>query len=189
MHLQRSKNESHLEVSVCPQNCTGSRPCIKKCCSLDKVYSFGSNPSISKGCIATTKGEYFQPVFYDHYTSKSTHDIPEPHFIEHYPSEFKSRCPGNRITLFLFPENAKTLSKNNIKNQTFNGLIYRIKEDGKIMYRHAKDGICGFLEPNVDDYCVEGVINYYNSSNWAYKNHEEELVLFLCPEAPSENVI
>lgn len=184
--MKSSKHESSLEILVCPQTCgEASRPCIKKCCSLDKVYSFGMKKHmVDKGCFAQ-KGDYFKPHFYDDFSTKSTHDVPEPFFIEHYPRSFKELCPTNRTVFYLFPEAVNIL--NDFTKREFHPLVYRIRDDGKIVFKHAKDGGCSILDPEKEHFCIDGAINY-GGDKMTYINEEREVVLFLCALPTSINV-
>jgi len=178
------KNETDLELKVCPQDCKGDRPCIRKCCSLDKVYSFGVGGN-QKGC-QVPKGDNFKPIFYDDYHTKSS-SVPDPHYIEHYPTTFKYNCAANRTTFYLFPEATAIL---NVEMKLkFNELVYRVRKDGKISFKHPKDGKCSIVDPITQDVCIDGAINYGkpDGANY-YENDEKELVMFVCSLASPDNV-
>ncbi|ODM89681.1 G-protein coupled receptor Mth2 [Orchesella cincta] len=178
-----AKNETDLEIKVCPRECKGDRPCIQKCCSLDKVYSFGINGA-QKGC-QVPKGEYFKPIFYDDYTTKSS-SVLDPHYIEHYPTTFKYKCPSNQTTFYLFPEATEIL--NPILQYKFNALVYRIRKDGKISFKHPRDGKCSIVDPTLQHVCIDGVMNYGKHNSSIYINDDTQIVMFVCSLAAAEKV-
>ncbi|CAL8095353.1 unnamed protein product [Orchesella dallaii] len=178
-----AKNETDLEIKICPQDCKGDRPCIRKCCSLDKVYSYGRDGT-QKGC-QVPKGEYFKPIFYDDYITKSS-SVPDPHYIERYPTDFKFDCSSNRTTFYLFPEATAILNEK--MNSNFNELVYRVRKDGKISFKNPKDGKCSIADPAIDPVCIDGAMNYGKYNGSVYINDETQLVMFVCILAPSDHV-
>lgn len=141
------------------------------------MYSFGVKPGLApKGCVIQ-KGDYFKPDFYDDFLTKSTHDVPEPFYIENNPRNFKWMCPHNRTIFHLSPEATEVF--NAAINREFNSGAYKIRMDGKIIFRHVNDTGCNVLDPEIEHFCIDGAINYGNDVN-TYHNKEGELVLFSC---------
>ena len=185
------KNKTQLSITVCPQTCTGNRPCIRKCCSLDKIYSFGFTPGRQRGCL-NPGTEYLKPKFYSDYSNPVSdtelENIPLPHFIEKYPSSFKYECPGNRTVFFVFPRVADIMHNTTIYSG-FSAINFRIRKDGNILFRYP-DGRCKVINTAENNVCIDGVMNFENRSDstHVFDNREDEIVMFICTLPANEEV-
>jgi len=183
LNFAYSKNETSLEVHVCRQDCQGPRPCIRKCCGLDKVYSIGfsGHGAAGKGCQNPDTEEYFNPVLFSDFVHEALNPgALAPHYIEKYPSSFKYECHENKTSLSVFPKVRDVISEHKGYNMT--GLIFRVKEDGKILFREP-DGKCSVVDPANVNICVDGIINY-GAKPHPHSNDPEELVIFMCSLSP-----
>lgn len=96
--------------------------------------------------------------------------------------------PLIKISQFVKLQNVKDLISLSLKFP--NNSRFRLRSDGKVMYRHPviKDPSGKRMESvfNNVEYCVDGVKNYGEDTSLPYRTRDEDAVLFVCAMNPPE---
>jgi len=196
-----------VQLQLCKPDCGlgKKRPCIKKCCPMDKIFQ---KTNTKFACASPPEGSIpFMPIFYDDlYTKSKTYGInlvsdfptPEndgpievpkmmPHIIINHPKVFRKNCVGKHVLPLPSSELlAKILSEGTGSEHSFSNALFRLRTDGALMYKSV-DNKCKVLSMTVDTFCIEGV---RRALTWdpesPFNNTEDEYVLFQCRVAEKD---
>jgi len=181
-----------VEILACPPNCEepGERPCIPKCCTMDKVYSVSSDRTkvgckpIQHSMKKSGASQLFNPPLYRDFktkvSDKERSQTPMPHFFLWSPSKFRNNCLENEITVYPSSQAvANHISLNFNSSIPFNSLKFHIRQDGAFMYRHTLEQKCNVIEKPKLALCVDGIQDYDNA-HVAFNNFEDQYMVSLC---------
>ncbi|XP_035710177.1 uncharacterized protein LOC110853605 isoform X2 [Folsomia candida] len=169
----------HIKIRTCPPKCGHSRPCIPKCCTLDKVYSLGMSDG-QRGCHPPSGNPttYFNPPLYsDAVTKIAPSETKMPHYFLWRKANFMFNCFENKTTLFPLSDTvANNLSS--IFNATFHSINFKIRYDGAVLYIDLIDKKCRVEKNPKKVLCFDGVQDY--GGDVGFQNQEEEYIAVLC---------
>lgn len=204
--MQSTDKENTIIVRFCKPDCGfgKERPCIKKCCPLDKIMRITKSP----GCTNLPEGSIpFMPSFYeDIYTKVKSSPTsyfhsgglqqsqPErlmPHFILNHPKYFQSNCSG-KVPIIVSPtSNTSVAALTQRTGQNYQFIQFRLRSDGAIIYKSLENK-CNVMSMKREFFCIDGLRGALSfeedESQVPYTNTEEEYILFECPEEDSNHV-
>lgn len=163
-------------AKICPPACSISRPCIPKCCDLNKIYSPGL--TTRRGCIPSNS--FFNPPLYSSFTSKLPSkgvNDPLPHFILRKPRDFVTNCPDNSATIFPHSSKVASLLGRSI-NATMHAMSFRFRSpDGAFLLRDLIDKKCRVQKDLNNDICFDRITDW--GGDFVEMN-EDEMMVYLC---------
>lgn len=143
------------------------RPRVKKCCKLGTMTNYLERKCSPHGMNSTWKPEFYQTPYKRLPAEENSKIL--PHYIKSPPrcglilNEYGEEMPAP----FLFYTSANLSSE--IKE-----LTWRLTTDGKVWLKRRNQG---WFELSTDNYCVDGILNFGEGSEYRGLSSDQALVL------------